>query len=267
MWRERRGSEDTSPKVGLQLGTLCGGSSAVRFSVFHQLRDTHQIVGQHGSAYQHLESLAAFGAAPLHSPPAKQHGDAAFDADPESLGFLECGAALQIFLLRSLVPTPLRDAHRADLGLPAVLHIVGTVESAISGVALGRVLEDLLMAFQRAFHMVAVGGVALQHLVVGDQALCTLGQEDLVAEFYWLENFAPLDQIRVGFEDRVDFLVAGDLLSLDHPAAGLVDDAVGQIAVGGDLLPQLRDCRRRHRFRQCFPFVGPPGARSALPVW
>ena len=42
-----------------------------RFLVLEELGDAHQIVGQHGGAYQHLEPLAALGPAPLHSPPAK----------------------------------------------------------------------------------------------------------------------------------------------------------------------------------------------------
>src|SRR5437870_11726100 len=94
-------------------------------------------------AYQHLEPLAAFGPAPLHPPTAKQHGDAAFNADPESLRFLECRAALQGLLLRGLLSAALRDAHLADLGLLAALHIVRAVKAAISCVPLGRVLEGL----------------------------------------------------------------------------------------------------------------------------
>jgi len=82
--------------------------------------------------------------------PAKQHGDTAFDADPESLRFLECGAALQRFLLRSLFPAPLRDAHLADLSLMTALHIVDAVETAISCVTFGRVLEGLLVTLQEA---------------------------------------------------------------------------------------------------------------------
>src|SRR6266436_4622200 len=181
----------------------------------------------------------------LPSPTAKQYGDAAFNADSESLGFLECRAALQGFLLRGLLSAPLRDAHLADLSLLATLHIVWAVKAAISGVTLGRVLEGLLVTLQRGLHLVAVGGVPLQHLVVGDQALGALGQENLVAEFHRFLRLAPLDQSRVVFEDRINFLLAGNLLSLDHPAAGLVDDAVGQIAVGGDLPPQLIDRQAR----------------------
>src|SRR5450631_294475 len=127
---------------------LCSGSSAVRFPVLKQLGDAHQIVGQHRGAHQHLEPLAAFGPAPLHAPTAKQHGDPALNADPESLSFLECSAALQGFLLRGLLSAPLRNAHLADLSVPAALHIVGAVKPAISCVPLGRVSEDLLVTVQ-----------------------------------------------------------------------------------------------------------------------
>src|ERR1039458_3010809 len=82
--------------------------SALRFLLLEELSDAHQIVGQHRGAHQHLEPLAALGPAPLHSATAKQHGDPALNADPESLSFLECSAALQCFLLGGLLSAPLR---------------------------------------------------------------------------------------------------------------------------------------------------------------
>ena len=86
--------------------------------------------------------------------------------------------------------------------------------------------------------MVGVGGVPLQHPVVGDQALGTLSQKNLVAEFHRFPRLAPFDQSRVVFEDRVNFLLAGNLLSLDHPAAGLVDDARATFALAMDASPE-----------------------------
>src|ERR1017187_6277922 len=59
----------------------------------------------------------------------------------------------------------------------------------------GRMLEDLLMTVQRSLHLGAVGGIAVQNLIVGDQALGTLGQEDLVTELHRLALLAPLDQM------------------------------------------------------------------------
>src|SRR6266568_6380190 len=134
---EMAGSEDTAPEGE----ALCGGSPALRFLVLDELGDTHQIVGQHRGTHQHLEPLAAFGPAPLHSPTAKQNGDAALNADPESLCFLEGRAALQGFLLRGLLSSPLRDAYPIHLSLLTVLHSIGTVKATISGIPLGRVLE------------------------------------------------------------------------------------------------------------------------------
>src|ERR1022692_2396886 len=62
------------------------------------------------------------------SPAAKQHRDATLDADPKALPVLERSAALQGFLLRGLLSTSLGDAHLADSGLLAVVHIIGTVK-------------------------------------------------------------------------------------------------------------------------------------------
>src|ERR1017187_4234298 len=53
-----------------------------------------QVVGQHRGAHQHLEPFAAFGLAALHPAPAKEDRDSSLNADPESLTFLELGAAL-----------------------------------------------------------------------------------------------------------------------------------------------------------------------------
>jgi hypothetical protein len=61
------------------------------------------------------------------------------------LCFLEGRVALQGFLLRGLLSSPLRDAYPIHLSLLTVLHIVGTVKATISGIPLGRMLEGLLM--------------------------------------------------------------------------------------------------------------------------
>src|SRR5712691_11960240 len=210
-----RGSEDTSPKVGQGLQKALGsGSPTLRFLIFYELGDAHQVIGQHRCAHQHLEPFTALSPATLHPATAKEDRNASLDADPESLSLLERGAPLQGFLLRSLLSAPLRDAHLGYLGLLTTLHIGGAVKTAISGVPLGRVLEGFLMTLQRTFHMVGVGGIPLQHPVVGDQALSTLSQENLVAEFHRLLSLAPLDPIRVGLEERVDLLLAGNLFSL-----------------------------------------------------
>jgi hypothetical protein len=104
-----------------------------------------------------------------------------------------CRATFQCFLFRGLVSAPLRDAHLSDLRLVAEFHIAGAVKAPIGRVPLRRMLEDLLMTLQRGLHLVGVNRVALQHAVVGDQALGALGQENLVTEFHRLQRLAPLD--------------------------------------------------------------------------
>ena len=90
------------------------------------------------------------------------------------------------------------------------------------------------MVLERGLDVVLIGGVPFQHAVLSDQASGAFGQKDLVAELDGLLSLAPLDQVGVGFKDRVDFLVTGDLLGFQHAAASLIDDAVTQLAVGLD---------------------------------
>jgi len=49
------------------------------------------------------------------------------------------------------------------------------------------------MIDNRSLHMIAIDRIPLQHSIVGNQAMSTLGQEDLVAEFHRLQCLAPLD--------------------------------------------------------------------------
>ena len=97
------------------------------------------------------------------------------------------------------------------------------------------------MTVQRSSHLGGVGGVALQHLVVGDQTLGALGQEHLVTELHRLAHFASLDQIGVRFEDRVHFLFGANLLSLDDSPPGLIDYPIPQLAVPRNLPADLVD--------------------------
>ena len=97
---------------------------------------------------------------------------------------------LQGFLLRGLLTAPLGDTYLAYPILLAGVHIVGAVETPVARVEVRRVLEDLLMTLQGSSHMDGVGGIALQHLIVGDQAPRALGQENLVAEFHRFPRLA-----------------------------------------------------------------------------
>ena len=71
-----------------------------------------------------------------------------------------------------------------------------------------------------------VGRIALQHLILRDQALRALGEEHLVAELDRRSHLAAFDQIGMGLEDRVDLLCVGNLLSIEHAAARLIDHTV-----------------------------------------
>ena len=47
------------------------GSPTVWFALVHKVGDPHQIIGQHGSAHQNFEPLAAFEKTAFHTPAAK----------------------------------------------------------------------------------------------------------------------------------------------------------------------------------------------------
>ena len=57
-------------------------------------------------------------------------------------------------------------------------------------------------------------------------------------------RLAAFDQVRVRFENRVDFFRSGNLLSIHDAAAGLIHDAVSQLAEIRDLFPQRFDGQR-----------------------
>jgi hypothetical protein len=58
----------------------------------------------------------------------------------------------------------------------------------------------------------------------------------------------------VGFKDRVDLLITGNLLSLKHAAAALIDDAGAELAVVIDLPSKLADDNVIHQVQTAFIF-------------
>src|ERR1700682_6482700 len=78
---------------------VLGASSFARGSLRQQGRDPHQVVGEHRSAYEQLEALAALGETALHAATAEQHGDASLDTGPKALPVLEGGTLLECFPL------------------------------------------------------------------------------------------------------------------------------------------------------------------------
>ena len=89
--------------------------------------------------------------------------------------------------------------------------------------------------------MPLVDGIAVEDAVVGDEAAAALRQEDLVAELDRALRLAALEQIGVRLEDREELLVHRDLFALEHAAAGLRDDPVGQAREVLDLAAHAGD--------------------------
>jgi len=116
---------------------------------------------------------------------------------------------------------------------PARLEIVWAMEPPIRTVPVRGVAEGFAVTLERRFDMDLVARVSRQHGILGDQTLSALGPKDCVAKLERGFHLAPLDQIGVGFQEGVDLLGAGDLLSLQHPAAGLTDHALSQLADSG----------------------------------
>ncbi len=142
------------------------------------------------------------------------------------------------FALGCFLPSALGKALVDDALGPAKLDVRGTVEAAISGVQLRSCAEDPLVVRQRGPYMSLVRRITIQDVVLGDQTDRTFREEDLVAELDRLLSLAPLDAVRVGLEDREDLVFVGNLLALEHSAAGLIDDAIGEAAVMLELLAE-----------------------------
>ena len=176
----------------------------------------------------------AFSQTTLHAPSPKQHRDAALDAGAEALAFFEGRTFLERFSFGGFLSTPLGNADEFDAGLLAGGEVVGAVKAAVAAIEFRGLAEGLLMALERGFDVVLVGGVSFEHAVLSDQAAGAFGQKHLVAELDGLLSLAALDQVGVGFKDGVDFLITGDLLAFQHAAASLIDDAVAQLAVALD---------------------------------
>ena len=102
--------------------------------------------------------------------------------------------------------------------------------------------------------MDVIGGIALKHAVLCDQTVGTFSEKDLVAKLDRFLYFPPLDQIGVGFKDRVDLLLGWNLLSLKHAAAALIDDAGAELAIVIDLPSKLANDNVVHRVNSALIF-------------
>src|ERR1700757_2067465 len=191
--------------------------------------DRHEVVCKHGCADQDLKALTALGQTSLHAAAAKEHGDATFNACSEALSFLELRALFERFAASGSFSTPLRNANK--LHTLARFDVRLAKKPSVRTVPIGSKAESLLMTLKRRRDMDVIGGIALKHTVLGDQTAGTFSEKDLVAKLDRLLYFPPLDQIGVGFKDRVDLLIVWNLLSLKHAAATLINHAVAELAI------------------------------------
>jgi len=214
--------------------------------------DRHEIVGKHSCTDEHLEALWSLGQTALHAAAAKQHGDTALNACPEALSFLELRAFFERFPFRAPFSTSLWNADK--LHPLARVDILIAEKAAVRTVPIGSQTESLLMTLQRRYDVDVIGGIALKHAVLGDQTAGTFSEKDLVAKLQRFLYFPSLDQIGVDFEDRVDFLLGWNLLSLEHAPAALIDHAQAELAVVIDFPSKLADHQIVHQLNGALIF-------------
>ena len=218
------------------------------------MSDVHEVVGKHSCADQHLKALRSLGQTALHAAAAKEHGDAALNACPEALSFLELRAFFKRFAFRAPFPTALRNADELHSAILACFDVLIAEKAAVTTVPIGSQTESLLMILQRRFDMDVIGGITFKHVVLGDQTAGTFSEKDLVAKLDRLLYLPPLDQISVGFKDRVDFLIGWNLLCVEHAAAALIDDAGAKLAVVIDLPSKLANDNVVHQVNSALIF-------------
>lgn len=209
------------------------------FRLVQQVSDDHEIVGKHSCTNEQLEPLTALGQTSLHAAAAKEHGDTALNACPEALCFFELRALFESLPLRGSFSTPLRNAQ--ELHLLARFDVLIAEKASVGTVPIGSQTEGFFMTLQRWCDVDVIGGITLKDAVLGDQTAGTFSEKDLVAKLDRFLYFPPLDQIGVDFEDRVDFLLGWNLLSLKYAPAALIDDAQTELAVVIDLASKLAD--------------------------
>src|ERR1700758_4991723 len=131
--------------------------------------------------------------------------------------------------------------------------------------------KDFGMAFEGRRHMHLVRGISLQYFILRDQALRTFCQENLVAKFEGRSNFSALDQIGMGFENRIDLLGVGNLLAIENTAARLINHLASQITIMLDLLSVFRHWlgQQTHLYRASWRSSQAPCAHHPppLPQW
>lgn len=209
--------------------------------------DRHEVVGKHSCTNEHLEALWSLGQTAFHAAAAKEHGDAALNACAEALSFLELWALFERFALGGPFATALRNADELHSAILACFDVLSAEKASVATVPIGSQTESLLMTLQRRCDVDVIGGITFKHAVLGDQTVGTFSEKDLVAKLHRFLYFPPLDQIGVDFEDRIDFLLGWNLLSLEHAPAALIDDAHTELAVVIDLPSKFADDQVVHQ--------------------
>jgi len=214
--------------------------------------DRHEVVGQHGCTDEHLEALESFGETALHSTASKEHRDTALDTGAETLSLLEGRVFLESFSLRCLFSAALRNTDELDAANLTQSDVVLAEKPPIGAVEVGSKAEGFFVTLQRPLDVILIGGVALQNTVLRNQPPRAFSEKDLMAKLDRFLYFPPLDQIGVDLEDRIDFLLGWNLLSLEHATASLVDDAVAKLGVVIDRSAQLADDNVVHRVQSAW---------------
>jgi hypothetical protein len=168
-----------------------------------------RLLVEHGGRDAQLEALAAFCETTLHAATAEQHGDAPLDTRAKALAVLELRTLLVCFALRRFGATTLRNANHLDAVLFARHHVSLTEEAAIRSIQIGGAADRLLVALEPRNHVLFVDVISIQNFILGDQTLRAFGEEYLVAELNGCLHLATLDEVRMGFENRVDPLQQG----------------------------------------------------------
>jgi hypothetical protein len=219
-----------------------GSPSVTSFLCLHQQTcNCHKVVCKHGCSDQQFEPLATLGETAFHATTTEENRDATLDASAETLSVLEGWTFLIGFLGQLFPASPLRNAHKIDTGVFALLDIVLAEKPSIGTVGLWGIAKCLLVTLKRRLYLRVIGGIPIEYAILSDQAAGTFSDEDFVPEFDRFQDFASLDQVGMGFEDRKELLSVWDLLSIEHSTTRLIDDPLPKATVVIDLFAEGLD--------------------------
>jgi hypothetical protein len=165
------------PVVTFSAGS-CGPSAPPFFLFNKQSCNGHEVICEHSGCHEQFKMLATLGQATLHATSPKQNGDSPFDAGTEALTLLEARAFLVRCLFRCFLAAALRNAHKLDPSVCAMLDIPFAEKSSIGAVKFGRVAKGFTVAFQRGFDVSIIPGIPIEHLILSDETAGALRNVD-----------------------------------------------------------------------------------------